>query len=171
MSQTRRGVHWTPALMILFAYSYNFWCDEKCVFKFARNACNRVQCTRTGEHGSPLRASNDRPYWINCKNLYNVTLGHNMFLILRPTSMNKNNIRNGHGKPKRRIVRFKYKICEIKNISSEIQIIRFVQYAAKFVRKHTYLAVIGRNVGWLLLFDCSILIKITDMWNKNMYMC
>ena len=23
------------------------------MFKFARNACNRVRCTRTGEHGSP----------------------------------------------------------------------------------------------------------------------
>ena len=86
-------------------------------------------------------------------------------------SMNKNNIRNGQEKSKRRIVRFKSKICEIKNISSEIQIIRFVRYVAKFVQKHARLAVIGRNMGWLLLSNCSILIKITDMWNKNMYMC
>ena len=86
-------------------------------------------------------------------------------------SMNKNNIRNGQEKSKRRIVCFKSEICEIKNISSEIQIIRFVRYVAKFVQKHACLAVIGRNMGWLLLFDCSILIKITDMWNKNMYMC
>ena len=85
--------------------------------------------------------------------------------------MNKNNIRNGQEKSKRRIVRFKSKICEIKNISSEIQIIRFVRYVAKFVQKHARLAVIGRNMGWLLLFNYSILIKITDMWNKNMYMC
>ena len=86
-------------------------------------------------------------------------------------SMNKNNIRNGQEKSKRRIVCFNSKICEIKNISSEIQIIPFVQYVAKFVQKHACLAVIGRNMGWLLLFNCSILIKITDMWNKNMYMC
>ena len=62
-------------------------------------------------------------------------------------SMNKNNIRNGQEKSKRRIVRFKSKICEIKNISSEIQIIRFVRYVAKFVQKHARLAVIGRNMG------------------------
>ena len=62
-------------------------------------------------------------------------------------SMNKNNIRNGQEKSKRRIVRFKSKICEIKNISSEIQIIPFVQYVAKFVQKHARLAVIGRNMG------------------------
>ena len=31
-----------------------FWCDKFCVSKFARIACNRVRCTRTGEHGSPL---------------------------------------------------------------------------------------------------------------------
>ena len=49
-----RGVHWTPALMILFAYSHNFWCDENCAFNFARNAYNRMRCIRTGEHGSPL---------------------------------------------------------------------------------------------------------------------
>ena len=69
------------------------------------------------------------------------------FLILQLTSMNKNNIRNGQEKSKRRIVRFKSKICEIKNISSEIQIIRFVRYVAKFVQKHARLAVIGRNMG------------------------
>ena len=86
-------------------------------------------------------------------------------------SMNKNNIRNGQEKSIRRIVRFKSKICEIKNISSETQIIPFTQYVAKFVQKHACLAVIGRNMGGLLLFNCSILIKITDMWNKNMYMC
>ena len=62
-------------------------------------------------------------------------------------SMNKNNIRNGQEKSKRRIVRFKSEICEIKNISSEIQIIRFVRYVAKFVQKHAYLAVIDRNMG------------------------
>ena len=62
-------------------------------------------------------------------------------------SMNKNNIRNGQEKSKRRIVRFKSKICEIKNISFEIQIIPFVQYVAKFVQKHACLAVIGRNMG------------------------
>ena len=50
-------------------------------------------------------------------------------------------------KGKGRIVRFKSKICEIKNISSEIQIIRFVRYVAKFVQKHARLAVIGRNMG------------------------
>ena len=35
----------------------------------------------------------------------------------------------------------------LKNISSEIQIIRFVRYVAKFVQKHARLAVIGRNMG------------------------
>ena len=25
-----------------------FLCDEKCVFKFVRNACNCVRCTRAG---------------------------------------------------------------------------------------------------------------------------
>lgn len=70
-----------------------------------------------------------------------------MFLILHPTSMNKNNIRNGQEKSKRRIVCFKSKICETKNISSEIRIIPFVQYVAKFVQKHARLAVIGRNMG------------------------
>jgi len=29
------------------------------VFKFARIACNRVRCTRKGEHGSPLQNIND----------------------------------------------------------------------------------------------------------------
>ncbi|MFZ1760435.1 MAG: hypothetical protein WAT80_04745, partial [Ruminococcus bromii] len=62
-------------------------------------------------------------------------------------SMNKNNIRNGQEKSKRRIVRFKSEICEIKNISSETQIIPFTQYVAKFVQKHACLAVIGRNMG------------------------
>ena len=62
-------------------------------------------------------------------------------------SMNKNNIRNSQGKSKRRIVCFKSEICETNNISSEIQIIPFVQYVAKFVQKHAYLAVVGRNMG------------------------
>ena len=42
-------------------------------------------------------------------------------------SMNKNNIRNGQEKSIRRIVRFKSKICEIKNISSENDLENFAQ--------------------------------------------
>ena len=103
MSQTCRGVHWTPALMILFAYSHNFWCDENCVFSFARNACNRVRCTRTGEHGSTLhyfgncisfirfifiinfllsRAGVQWTPLLDCESNYNATLGHNMFFYI-----------------------------------------------------------------------------------------
>lgn len=47
-------------------------------------------------------------------------------------SMNKNNIRNGQGKSKRRIVRFKSKICEIKNISFEIQILPIYTICSRF---------------------------------------
>ena len=95
---------------------------------------------------SSRRASNERPYGI-VQTVAILRSGMICFLILQPTSMNKNNIRNGQEKSKRRIVRFKSKICEIKNISSEIQIIRFVRYVAKFVQKHARLAVIGRNMG------------------------
>ena len=85
---SRRGVHWTPALMKLFVlylcydvmkivYSnvganrvrphwWNFWFNgiyfdffQKYVSCFERFAFNRVQCTRAGEHGSPLRDSNN----------------------------------------------------------------------------------------------------------------
>ena len=104
MSQTCRGVHRTPTLMILFAYSHNFWCDENCVFSFARNACNRVRCTRTGEHGSTLHyfgncisfirfifiinflLSSAGVQWtplLDCESNYNTTLGHNMLLTLQ----------------------------------------------------------------------------------------
>ena len=47
-------------------------------------------------------------------------------------SMNKNNIRNGQEKSKRRIVRFKSKICEIKNIYSEIQIFPIYTICSRF---------------------------------------
>ena len=103
MSQTCRGVHRTPALMILFAYSHNFWCDENCVFSFARIACNRVCCTRTGEHGSTLhyfgncisfirfifiinfllsRAGVQWTPLLDCESNYNSTLGHDMFFYI-----------------------------------------------------------------------------------------
>ena len=46
--------------MNLYVHTHMFWYNINCVFKFARNACNRVHCTRTGEHGSPLH------YFGNC---------------------------------------------------------------------------------------------------------
>ena len=53
-----------------FYYVKTYEHNINCVFNFARNACNRVHCTRTGEHGSPLQ---------NCSNGSYTTLGHKCF--------------------------------------------------------------------------------------------
>ena len=56
MPQTRRGGYYPPACQMKFyVHTHMFWYNINCVFNFARIACNRVQCTRTGEHGSPLQ--------------------------------------------------------------------------------------------------------------------
>ena len=100
ISQTCRGGYYPPALMKYYVRRNVFWYDENCVFNFARIACNRVRCTRTGEHGSPLHyfgncisfirfifiinfllllAGGWYPPLRDCANNYNTTLGHNMF--------------------------------------------------------------------------------------------
>ena len=60
------------------------------------------------------------------------TVRHYKISVTMVCSMNKNNIRNSQGKSKRRIVCFKSKICEIKNISFEIQIYPFRTICSRF---------------------------------------
>ena len=43
-----------------YVHTHMFGYNINRVFNFARIACNRVHCTRTGEHGSPLH------YFCNC---------------------------------------------------------------------------------------------------------
>ena len=91
-----------------------------------------------GVHWTP--ASNDTNFMINiiqmsqndcCIVAVNTVRRYNLSVTM-VCSMNKNNIRNGQGKSKRRIVRFKSKICEIKNISFEIQILPICTICSRF---------------------------------------
>ena len=74
MSQICRGVHWTPALMNVYVYTYIF--DVMKIVYSILHAMRAIVCigTRTGEHGSPLQ---------NCSNGSYTTLGHNMFFTLQ----------------------------------------------------------------------------------------
>ena len=54
------GRYYPPALIKHYVHTHMFSYNMNCVFKIAHSVCNRVQCTRTGEHGSPLH------YFGNC---------------------------------------------------------------------------------------------------------
>ena len=75
----------------------------------APTGCSGFSTKTNGEHGSPLQ------------NIRNYGLFHE-----------QNNIRNGQEKSKRRIVRLKSEICEIKNISFEIQILPIYTICSRF---------------------------------------
>ena len=77
--------------------------------------------------------------------------------------MNKNNIRNGQEKSKRRIVRFKSKICETKNISSEIQIIPFRTICSKICTEARLFS------GYRSEYGLIIAIQLFNLDKNNRY--